>query len=121
MSGIIPPPVTPAVLTLPPPGQPPTAPALVIDGHIRVPPGITDLESFRQWTRSEQAPQHVRLAWLAGTLWIDATREQLYTHNQVKAEVTRVLGNLVRAADLGLFVTDGMNLSNPAARLSTVP
>ncbi len=97
------------------------APPLVLDGALRVPAGVGDLESFRQWARSEEAPDHVRLAWLAGLLWVDRTREQAYTHNDVKTEVARVLHGLARSSRQGRYCVDGMLLSNPAADLSTIP
>jgi Uma2 family endonuclease len=52
---------------------------------------------------------------------VDPEMEQFFAHNQVKAEFTAVLRPLVRAAKLGRFATEGMLLSNPAARLSTIP
>src|SRR5947209_4910846 len=99
----------------------PSAPAVIIDGALHIPRGIGDLESFRCWARSEECPERVRLAWLAGILWVDLTMEQLYTHNQVKAEVGRVVGNLTVDSGQGIYIPDGMLLSNPRAELSTVP
>jgi Uma2 family endonuclease len=94
--------------------------AVVIDGRWRIPPGIVDLASFRRWLRAEE-PEGVRLAYLAGVLWVDQSMEQFYTHNQVKGEIARVLGNLVEESGLGRFGPDGMQLSNPDADLSTAP
>jgi Uma2 family endonuclease len=99
----------------------PLAPPIIINGALHIPPGIGDLKSFRDWARSEECPERVRLAWLAGTFWVDRTMEQLDTHNQVKAEVGRVVGNLTVEFQRGLYIPDGMLLSNPNADLSTVP
>src|SRR5436305_15225578 len=100
----------PPITVSPPPATPaPSAPPVVIDGYFRIPAGIGDLESFREWARSEEneeSDQRVRLAWLAGTLWVDLTMEQLYTHNQVKAEVGRVLGNLTVESRQGRYIPD---------------
>jgi len=117
--GVLAPPSAP--LPSPPAGSLSAAPALVIDGQLHVPAGINDLEAFRCWARSEACPERVRAAYLAGTLWLDRTMEQLYTHNQVKEVVTRVLGNLTSDSKAGLLIPDGMLLSNAAADLSTVP
>lgn len=94
---------------------------LIIDGSLRIPPGIVDLESFRRWARSEACPERVRLAYLGGTLWIDQTPEELYTHNQVKAEVAAGLAILVKDSQCGRYIPEGMLLSNPAADMSAVP
>jgi Uma2 family endonuclease len=95
---------------------------VVVNGVVRVPAGIDDLEAFRRWMRlEEEYPRRVRLSWLAGTLWIDLTMEQYYTHNLVKTECGRVLAGLAKAAGQGDYSSDGMLLSNPEADLSTVP
>jgi Uma2 family endonuclease len=113
-----------------PPAAPPTpAPAAartpacvqVINGHLRIPMTITDLESFRQWARSDECPEKGRFAFLDGVFWVDLTMEQLYTHNQVKGEIGIVLGGRVKASHRGLYIPDGMLLTNPEADLSTVP
>jgi Uma2 family endonuclease len=114
----------PAGAPPPPATRVPPAPGIVFDGHFRIPAGICDLDSFRCWARSEEHEEYeqpVRLAWLAGTLWVDLTMEQLYTHNQVKTEVTVVLGPLVKTSGRGRYLTDGMLLSNTAGDWSTIP
>lgn len=111
----------PAVAAPPVSVPPPAALPIIIDGNLHIPAGIGNLESFRQWARSEECPERVRLAYLAGTLWIDRTMEQLYTHNQVKAQVGAILTVMVNASGQGLYIPDGMQLSNVAADLSTVP
>jgi Uma2 family endonuclease len=100
--------------------QPASCP-IVINGEIRIPGGITDLDSFRQWLHSDTFPTTGRICFLGGVLWVDLSMEQLYAHNQVKGAVTIVLGTLVRTANLGLFIPDGMHLSHLGAGLSTVP
>jgi Uma2 family endonuclease len=47
--------------------------------------------------------------------------EELETHNKVKTEVGRALGNLNRELDLGEFYSDGALVTNEAAALSTEP
>src|SRR5689334_4039712 len=114
------PPGAPALPTAPPPAQGTGCP-LVINGLVRIPAGITDQASFRAWTDSAGFPERGRFSWLAGTLWVDLTMEQLYSHNQVKETIGRVLGTLVVTADLGLWVPDGMQISVAAVGLTTVP
>jgi Uma2 family endonuclease len=111
----------PATVAAPSAGAVPTAPPIVIDGRLRIPAGIGDQEAFRRWARSEERPERVRFAWLAGTLWVDPTREQAYAHNDVKTEVATVLRPFVKATGQGRYFGDGMLLSNTTADLSTVP
>jgi Uma2 family endonuclease len=93
----------------------------MIAGRLRIPSGIGSLEAFSRWVTSEDCPEKLRVAWLAGTLWVDMTMEQLYTHNQVKGECGRVLATVVRTLNVGMYIPDGMHLRNPGADLSTIP
>ena len=47
--------------------------------------------------------------------------EQLFTHNAVKTEISRLLAALVRTQDLGYCFGDGNLLSHAGAGLSTEP
>lgn len=88
-------------------------------GRVDFPAWITDHESFRRWARSPDCPEHLRVAFYDNAIWVDAAMEQLYVHNQVKCRVGLALGPLVEGR--GLYVTDGMLLSHPAAAFSTIP
>lgn len=116
---VVPPP--PATLSPPPAASLSAAPALVIDGHLHVPAGINDLERFRCWARSDECPEHVRVAYLAGTLWLDLNMEQAYFHNDAKHEIAGVLRGLLKTSGQGRYFGDGMLLSNADAELSTIP
>ena len=88
----------------------------------RVIPGdLTDLAAFRRWAQSDQFPEYGRFAYLAGKVWVDLSMEQAYTHNQVKTRINSVLDSLALSLQLGNYFSDGLDLSNPAADLSTVP
>jgi Uma2 family endonuclease len=107
---------------LPAPGE--AAPGLleiVLDGELHIPGEVRDLASFRRWALTFECVPRLRLAWLAGVLWVDRTMEQLYTHNQVKAQIGAVLTVLVNGLGQGLYIPDGMQLSNTKADLSTIP
>lgn len=95
---------------------------LVFDqGKLHIPLGIDDLASFRRWVRSDEFPKEGRICFLQGEVWVDMSREQFYSHNQVKTEFTRVISTLVKSERLGPWCSDGMRLSNPNAELSCVP
>src|SRR5205823_3175473 len=51
----------------------------------------------------------------------DMSKEQFFTHNQVKTELAFRLTGVVKAAQLGRYVGDGMLLTNTAANLSAQP
>lgn len=90
-----------------------------IAGRMDIPDWVRDHESFRRWARSPACPETARIAFYDGDLWVDPEMEQLYVHNQVKHQVSLTLGPLVE--DRGLYIPEGMLLSNPKAKLSTVP
>lgn len=86
-----------------------------------VPEWVNDLESFRRWTDDDAFPEYGRIAFLRGALWIDMSKEQLFTHNEVKSEVNTVLRTVVRAERLGRYFHDGAFVSNEAANVSNQP
>jgi Uma2 family endonuclease len=90
-------------------------------GVIAVPDWVTDIDSFRRWTETDDCPNEYRLGWLKGQVWIDMTREQLYTHLLVKAEYYFHLTRIVKEGNLGIFIPDGLLLSNFAADISGNP
>ena len=93
--------------------------AVRIAGRVDIPDYVRDHESFRRWARSPECPEHLRVAFYDGNLWVDPDMEQLYVHNQVKYWVGVALAPLVEGK--GLFITEGMLLSNAEARFSTIP
>jgi hypothetical protein len=70
---------------------------IVIEERIRIPDCVVDLESFRQWARSDEFPDRGRFCHLQGELWVDLMPEQLFTHNQVKGEYAIVLGGMAKS------------------------
>src|SRR3982750_2296472 len=96
-------------------------PPLIIDGTVRIPPEVIDLESFRRWARSDDYPDRGDFCWLGGEIWVDLSMENANTHNKVKTEFTGKLDALVKSAGTGDVYSDRMRLSNPSARLSCEP
>src|SRR5687767_3682818 len=85
---------------------------------VTVPSSVVDLESFRRWARSEEFPDTGRICFFDGEVWVDLSKEQIFTHNQVKGEFTVVLGGLVRAEKRGRYYPDGILLTNADANLN---
>ncbi len=90
------------------------------DKAVQIPEWVRDLSSFRRWAKSDGFPQQGRYAFLNGQIWADPSMER-EGHNQVKAEVNRVLGTAVKDLRLGRFYVDGMSLVNVDADLATEP
>ena len=96
--------------------------AVIIEAdNLCVPTWVTDLASFREWADSEDFPEYGRICYLEGEVWIDMSKEQLYTHNKLKTRYYIVLGTLVDAEKLGDFFSDGVSVVHPDADLSAVP
>lgn len=94
---------------------------VVIAEKVRIPPGITDHDSFRRWVFADASLDKIHLAYLNGVIWVDPTMEQWLTHNQIKGEVNTVLGGMLKDTQQGRYSPDGMVLSNTAVRLTTIP
>lgn len=87
---------------------------------ITIPEWVSDHESFRLWARSEDFPERGRICFLRGEKWVDMSKEQLFTHNQVKNEIAFVLTGLAKRCG-GTYFPDGVLLSHAAAELSSQP
>lgn len=83
--------------------------------RISIPGWVTDLESFRRWTEEDDFPEEGRIWWLRGEVWIDMSKEQMFSHNVIKAELTMALRLIAETEELGIYFTDGVLLSNFAA------
>ena len=90
-------------------------------GRVRVPDWVVDLESFRRWVDGDDFPEPCRIWYLKGEVSVDMSKEQVFTHVLVKTEFTVVLGTLVKAGGLGLYLTDGARFSNTDANISGIP
>src|SRR6266851_1013564 len=77
---------------------------LFVDGNsVCIPAWVHDLDSFRHWARSDEFPQTGRICYLNGEVWVDMSKEQIFSHNQVKSEFNVTLGGLIRSNRLGRF------------------
>jgi Uma2 family endonuclease len=94
---------------------------VVESDQVSVPEWVTDLAAFRRWADSPDFPETGRVCYLPGEVWIDMSKEQTFTHLAVKNEFNIVLGPLVKAGQLGLYLPDGARLSNVDADFAVVP
>jgi Uma2 family endonuclease len=89
---------------------------------LEIPARATTPEGFRDWATSEEFPERGRISFLDSEIFIDMSREEIETHNKVKAEISRALGNLNKELDLGEFFTDGVLVTHDGfPDLSHVP
>jgi len=99
-----------------------TGSIIVLDAlEFQIPAGVRDLGSFRQWADSDEFPKEGRICYLNGEVWVDMSKEQLYTHTGLKTEVNTVLRSLAKSQKLGRYLHDGVRLTNPAANISVCP
>jgi Uma2 family endonuclease len=89
--------------------------------RISVPSWVVDLESFRRWMDADDLPDDARFYWVNGDVWVDMSKEQLFSHGQVKTKFAIVVGGLVEASQLGWYWVDGVLVSNEAADVSNKP
>ena len=92
-----------------------------VQGEVVIPDWVEDLDSFRRWRLSEEAPDRGEIAFLDSYLWVDLTTEEFLTHNQVKAAYDYSIMSVVNAASLGRYVPDRMLLTNAEANLNSEP
>ncbi len=93
----------------------------ILDTLIQVPSSARTLAGFRAWAVSDDFPSRGRISYVQGELLIDMSAEELESHNKVKSEVCRVVGNITHDEDLGTYYSDRTLLTNEAAGLSTEP
>ena len=94
---------------------------LLEDCQVRVPNWVIDLESFRRWSDDDAFPEQGQFSFLDGEVWIDVSKEQLYSHTEVKTEINTVLRTLVKTTRLGRYLADGAFVSNAVANVSNQP
>jgi Uma2 family endonuclease len=88
---------------------------------VHVPVWVSDLKSFRRWIHSDESPEKAPVFFLAGEVWVDMSKEQIFSHVRLKQEFFRILGTVAKEGRLGDFLPDGLLLTNEEADLSGNP
>src|SRR5260370_41835506 len=88
---------------------------------IRIPRNAYTFDGFREWVQSDELPEKLHVAFIDQEIFLDMSKEELETHAMVKAEISRVLMNLIRALMLGRFYLDGVLLTKRLAKVSNNP
>lgn len=90
--------------------------------EINVPDWVRDLTTFRRWCDSDDFPEnHGRIFWLNGKVWVDMTKQQIFTHVLLKGEIGFALTQIIRTADSGFYLPDGALYVNEDASFGVVP
>lgn len=89
--------------------------------YVEIPIWAIDLDSFRRWAHSDDFPEQGRIDYIKGEVWVDMSKEQLFTHIAAKTEIARVLAGLVKSARTGLFFSDGAFVTNVDADIAVNP
>jgi hypothetical protein len=90
-------------------------------GQIDVPPWVSDLDAFRRWLDLEDLPDEGRICYLKGNVWVDMSREQVFSHVAVKTEFTVTLGGMAKLLRTGRYFGDGLLLTNVLADIAVKP
>jgi Uma2 family endonuclease len=95
--------------------------ATIIDDRVTVPDGLTHLSAFHRWVHSVGFPQSGRIDFVAGSVEVDLSPEELFTHGAPKGEIASVLYGLVKRRRLGRVFIDRTRVSSEHGSLSTEP
>jgi Uma2 family endonuclease len=95
--------------------------AVILDEDVFIPPGISSLDHFRRWSQGDEFPERGRIDYLSGTLEVDLSPEDLYTHGAVKTALAAKLFSEVEEAGRGSVFVDRTRIVSAAAGLSAEP
>src|SRR5215813_6296942 len=93
----------------------------IIEESLCIPEWVRDLTSFRRWADSKEFPEEGRISYLNGEVWVDMSREQIFSHSLVKTEFGAVLSPLSKKERRGKYFVDGPYLSHVLADFAHVP
>lgn len=91
-----------------------------IHGPVEVPDWVVDFDSFGEWRFSDDVPEKLKAHYIRGRVWIE-DMEEIFSHNKVKVAITVALDAIARNENLGMYLQDGVLLSNEAADLRNEP
>ncbi|MCE9555348.1 MAG: Uma2 family endonuclease [Planctomycetes bacterium] len=95
--------------------------SVVFEQNTRIPLGLSSLEQFRAWARSDDFPENGRIDYIDGDVEVDMSPEDLFTHGTLKTKLTAVLLERVERLDLGHLFSDCARISDIEANLSVEP
>jgi len=94
---------------------------VIFEDRVEVPLGSVRLEDFRVWAASPTFPRSGRIDYVSGTIEVDMSPEDIFSHGVLKAEVAAVLQRRVKKHATGLLLIDSTRVVCPRAELSVEP
>ena len=91
-----------------------------LDEEVRV-PATVDLSRFLRWARSDEFPERGRIDFFDGSVEVDLSSEDLYTHGIVKVAIAAELHQLMTRTGLGNVFVDSTRVTEPESGLSVEP
>lgn len=98
-----------------------SSPAVIFEEDLVIPAGVSDLLRFRRWTWDASFPERGRIDFVGGTVEVDLSPEDLYTHGAVKTTLTARLYPLIVDSGRGALFSDRTRVVSGAAGLSVEP
>jgi|SRR5882724_1925117 len=98
-----------------------TRAAVILEEDLRIPAEVYTLEAFRQWSQGEEFPERGRIDYLDGTVEVDLSPEDLYTHGVAKTALAGELYAIIAKTGRGNVFIDCTRIVSPAAQLSVEP
>lgn len=95
--------------------------SVVFEQHTRIPLGLSSLEQFRAWARSDEFPENGRIDYTHGDIEVDMSPEDLFTHGSLKTALIAALVDRVTQLDLGHLFSSRTRVSHNSANLSVEP
>ena len=93
---------------------------VLLEDQIEI-PSIHNLAEFRRWALSDDFPQRGRIDYIAGKIEVDMSPEDLFTHGELKSEVSSEIKYRVKQLDLGHIYIDSTRVSSLSSNLSAEP
>lgn len=94
---------------------------IVEEDDLQIPEDAYTFEGFQRWAESDDFPENGRIDYLEGTIYVDMSPEDLYTHSTPKTAIALTLGKLVVDPDLGELHIDRTRNISKFAGLSVEP
>lgn len=95
--------------------------ALLLEQDLRIPAEVYDLARFRRWTASAEFPDHGRIDYLDGEVYVEGSPENPYFHGTVKTAISAALQAVVSDTDRGAVFVDRTRVVSLPAGLSVEP
>lgn len=94
---------------------------LLLEDQVEIPLGISGLDDFRRWSRSNVFPERGRIDYIAGQLEVDMSPENLFFHGSLKSRICYAIQDRVDELELGHVFVDSTRVSSIVADSSVEP